>query len=279
MTAVQPITEVQPSQMVRYPLVSRRPRVAAVTPLAPTLVRITFTGEDLAGFTAPAPTDHVKLLFPGPDGTIAQPVMTSDGPRTPASGTVIARDYTPADFRPDGGVGPELDIDFVLHGDDGPASAWAARARPGDDLVVLGPRGSHLPPLGVTDAIIIADETALPAARRWIRHFSPEVSLMGLFTVADMAVSHYLDDVDGGRRSWFSGPERDSELEAALRSLAITESSFVFIAGEAGAVVPLRRYLRRELGLPREQVDAHGYWKRGTVNLDHHAPLDPTDPD
>ena len=38
-------------------------------------------------------------------------------------------------------------------------------------------------------------------------------------------------------------------------------------------------YLRRELGLPKEQVDAHGYWKKGEANLDHHAPLDPSDPD
>jgi NADPH-dependent ferric siderophore reductase len=51
------------------------------------------------------------------------------------------------------------------------------------------------------------------------------------------------------------------------------------MAGEATMLAPLRRYLRRELGLPAEQVSASGYWKRGIVNLDHHAPLDPSDPD
>lgn len=34
---------------------------------------------------------------------------------------------------------------------------------------------------------------------------------------------------------------------------------------------PIRRYLRRELGLPKQQVDVDGYWKKGTANLDHHS--------
>ena len=53
----------------------------------------------------------------------------------------------------------------------------------------------------------------------------------------------------------------------------------MFLAGEADILVPLRRYLRHELQLPAEQVSASGYWRRGIVNLDHHAPLDPSDPD
>lgn len=36
---------------------------------------------------------------------------------------------------------------------------------------------------------------------------------------------------------------------------------------------------RRRRVQARAQVDAHGYWKRGVVALDHHAPLDPSDPE
>ncbi|MBN9613092.1 MAG: SIP domain-containing protein, partial [Actinobacteria bacterium] len=52
-----------------------------------------------------------------------------------------------------------------------------------------------------------------------------------------------------------------------------------FLAGEATALIPLRRHLRRERELPKAQVDVHGYWKRGTAGHDHHAPVDPSDDD
>ena len=41
-------------------------------------------------------------------------------------------------------------------------------------------------------------------------------------------------------------------------------------AGEANALKPIRRYLRRELGLSKDQVEVDGYWKKGDANLDHH---------
>lgn len=270
------MTGVHEAELVRYPLRLRWVQVSRVVQVAPTLVRVTLTGDELEGFHAPAPADHIKAFFPDSDGAIAVPTFTPEGPRPPAQGTVLARDYTPLRFRPEG---PELDIDFVLHGDDGPASAWASRAEPGTKLAFAGPRGSHLPPEGVGKAIIVADETGLPAALRWIEHYSPEVPVTGLFTVAHEETASYLDEVAGAERHWFTGAERDERLEQKLRSLEITDDTFVFLAGEAGAIVALRRYLRRELGLSKTQVDAHGYWKKGVINLDHHAPLDPDDAD
>lgn len=270
------MSTIRASEVVRYPLRVRHVHVAATERLAPSMVRITFAGDSLEGFTAPAPSDHVKMFFPDSDGRLATPTVVDDRPVPPETGTVLARDYTPLRFRADAG---ELDVDFVLHGDDGPASAWAARAEAGSPLAFAGPRGSHLPPDGVRDAVVVADETALPAARRWIQHYVPEVSVTGLFCVADPGVTGYLDDVEGGSRTWLTGPDRASEVLELLRALTITGSTFVFLAGEAGMIMPLRRYLRHELKLPREQVDAHGYWKQGTINLDHHAPLDPSDPD
>ncbi|WP_431521128.1 SIP domain-containing protein [Citricoccus muralis] len=40
-------------------------------------------------------------------------------------------------------------------------------------------------------------------------------------------------------------------------------------ACSAPALKPIRRYLCREIGLPKDQVDVDGYWKKGTANLDH----------
>lgn len=280
----------------RHGLKIRRLRVTRSETVAPGMQRVTLSGDDLVGFTAPAPADHVKLFFPGPDGTIVHPTLVDDRPQRPEHGTVISRDYTPAGFREHGESGaPEIDLDFYLHGaggaagtggaadaaHDAPAANWAANAAPGDELVVAGPRGSHLPPRDIDSLLIIADETALPAARRWIAAY-PDAPVTCLLTLSSAATATYLDEVSEREHlstQLFSGHDAAGCLEGALRSSSITERTLVFLAGEATTLVPLRRYLRRELGLPKEQVDAHGYWKRGEANLDHHAPIDPSDPD
>lgn len=270
---------------VMHELKRRRLTVLRTELVAPRMRRITLGGDDLEGFVTLAPGDHVKAFFPDPaTGVVSAPEFVDGRLRMPeGAGEVISRDYTPLEFRPDAPGGPELDIDFVLHSDEfhsGPAASWAANARPGDELQVGGPRGSLTPPAEATAAILVADESALPAAARWLDTFSGH-PVTALLSIEDPGTASYFDgrDTAGHELRWFSGEDREARIEDALRGLAIDETTLVFIAGEAGWLVPLRRYLRRELGLPKEQVDAHGYWKRGEVNLDHHAPLDPSDPD
>ncbi len=64
-----------------------------------------------------------------------------------------------------------------------------------------------------------------------------------------------------------------------LRAQDVDADTFVWAAGEATALIPVRRWLKAEAGLPKENLSLHGYWKRGEAGLDHHAPLDPADPD
>jgi len=279
-------------ESIRHPLAVRRAAVAAVRPLTPTMVRITLAGSELDGFVSAGPADHVKVFFPDPaTGVLTAPTVTAEGTQRPAEGTIISRDYTPLAFRAEGD-GPELDLDFVLHGDDGPASAWAARAEPGEQLAIAGPRGSRLVPPEMERLVIVADETALPATARWLRLAPSSVPVTGILDVADESVEDYfetgcldtgyLDAEQRGRASfeWLYRRDGLGQLDEALRSLGpIDERTYVFLAGEATALIPLRRYLRRQLGLPADQVSASGYWKRGIVNLDHHTPLDPADPD
>ncbi|MBG6237574.1 NADPH-dependent ferric siderophore reductase [Mycetocola sp. CAN_C7] len=77
------------------------------------------------------------------------------------------RTYTVRNPRP--AVG-EVDIDFVLHGDGGPASAWASTASPGDEIVIVGPDGRSEQRGGIEwkpgearVVLLAGDETALPA--------------------------------------------------------------------------------------------------------------------
>jgi NADPH-dependent ferric siderophore reductase len=68
----------------------------------------------------------------------------------------------------------EVDIDFVLHGETGPASRWALRAQPGEPMQILAPDSRYSaseaggfewkPPQLLRRLLLVADSTALPAA-------------------------------------------------------------------------------------------------------------------
>ncbi|HEU4808795.1 MAG TPA: siderophore-interacting protein [Homoserinimonas sp.] len=269
---------IQSGIVVRHELAIRNLSVTATRKLTPGYVRITLSGADLVGFTSSGPTDHSKLFFPDPaTGAISAPRLVDGSMQRPVDGTITVRDFTPRAFRD--GTAPEVDFDFFLHGD-GPASAWAATAAVGDPLVVAGPRGSRMPPSGISRVILAADETALPALARWIESVPDDVEIVAFATVANESDAAYLEPahVNRARLVWIDN--RPDALENAFRAYGpISDDTFVWAAGEATSLIPIRRYLRRELGLPAAQVKVDGYWKQGEAGRDHHAPVDPTDPE
>ncbi|HEY5223001.1 MAG TPA: siderophore-interacting protein [Microbacteriaceae bacterium] len=286
---------------VRHELTVRHLRVLARRELTPSMVRITLGGieqsggDSLDGFVNLGPSDHVKVFFPDPaTGIVTAPSIGADGVHRPTHGIVISRDYTPRAFRVAAdGASAELDIDFVLHGtpggrarnetaDGGPASAWAAAASVGDALAIAGPRGSRLAPDDAARAVLIADETALPAFSRWLELLPATTLITAILDVANEDEEDYLTDAQRTRASveWTYREDGPGQLEESVRSLgSIDSDTYVWAAGEAATLLPIRRHLRNTLGLGREQLTVEGYWRRGVTNLDHHAPLDPSDPD
>ncbi|AWB89423.1 siderophore-interacting protein [Salinibacterium hongtaonis] len=256
--------------------------VSRVTRIGASFVRITLTGDSLATFSSTGPADHVKVFFADPaTGVLSVPVMTPEGPRRPEGGVVVSRDYTPRAFRPATEDSPaELDLDFVVHGSDAPASSWAEAAAPGDSLTIAGPRGSRPAPTGMKRVVLGADETALPSVSRWISQLPESVEIFAFVELSHDSDAVYLSPADVNRAHVIWLPKGESALERAIRNLGpIEDDTYVWVAGEAGALVPIRRYLRRELGLPASQVKVDGYWKSGEAGRDHHAPIDESDPE
>lgn len=244
--------------LVRHEPVQRSLVVSNIAELSPGFRRITVNGNGLDGFVSVGATDHVKVFF----------------------GDDIRRDYTPRAFRSSTeDIPAELDIDFFLHGD-GAASRWASSVSRGDEVKISGPRGSHLPPSGATRFILCADESGLPALARWIEMLPGDSEIFGFVELGNPSDAAYLDPdhVHKARVIWLEKSE--GALERAIRGIGfIDDGTFVWMGGEATTLVPLRRYLRRELSLPLAQVKIDGYWKRGESGRDHHAPIDPSDPD
>lgn len=149
------------------------------TQISPSMVRFTFTGPQVAQMATYAPDQRIKLFFPSNGGSLdalfnAVQQETHDWYEAyralPEAQRPAMRTYTIRALRADCA---EVDVEFVLHGDNGPASRWAMNARPGDRLAMTAPvtdaPGPPLgfewkPPKGVRRILIIADETAVPAA-------------------------------------------------------------------------------------------------------------------
>jgi NADPH-dependent ferric siderophore reductase len=252
-----PLSATRSREVVRHELRLRTLTVASKRALTAHITRITLTGADLEGFSSVGPEDHVKVLFPAPPGER------------------IARDYTPAVHRADTG---ELDLDFVIHGDNGPASVWAAQAAVGDSISIGGPRGSRLAPSGYRRVVLLADEASAPAMARWMEATRWESEVIAFVQSDDPAILDY--PFPTGERVALTAIRPGSEAAlVALGGLHLDDDTYIWAAGEATALIPVRRYLRRELALDPSRVKVDGYWKLGIAEMDHHAPLDPEDPE
>ncbi|GAB94937.1 NADPH-dependent ferric siderophore reductase [Kineosphaera limosa] len=259
-----------------FDLRARRITVTEVIRLSQRMMRVRFTGPDLEDFPTVAPEDHVKLFFDKDAGGAVRMPQLQNGRWSPAEYTF--RDYTVRAFEPQG---PFLDIDFVLHGH-GVAGPWAARARPGDELGMLGPRGAFLV-RDVCDWYVLAsDETALPALARWVEGLRAGVPVTAVVEVQDAGDEIAIDTAADLDLRWLhrgdAEPGTTSLLEQAVRGLELPDGDgFVWVAGESMSIKPLRRYLSRELRLDRDSWDVDGYWRRGAANHDHHAEDDDED--
>jgi NADPH-dependent ferric siderophore reductase len=148
--------------------------VRAVRRLSPSFLRVTFTGADLDECAPNGSDQRIKVLLPVPGRGMADCPFGSadwygdwralpDGRRNPI------RTYTVRAHRPEL---RELDVDFVLHGATGPASAWAERAAVGDEAALIAPDARFpgdtggvewRPPADAGCLLIAGDETAVPA--------------------------------------------------------------------------------------------------------------------
>ncbi|MDQ0991046.1 NADPH-dependent ferric siderophore reductase [Streptomyces sp. V3I7] len=155
-------------------------QVARTRRLGPSLVRVTFAGPDLRAFHSDGRDQSLSLFLPQPgQSEPVVPVELGDGwwqgwRELPDDVRAVMRSYTLRALRRDP---DEIDIDFALHGVGpgaptlaGPASRWAADARAGDRVLLLGPvvadnRAIRFRPPEDADLVVLwGDETAVPAA-------------------------------------------------------------------------------------------------------------------
>lgn len=145
----------------------------AIIPLSPSLARFVFTSEEVAQMHTLAADQRIKMFFPSANGQ--PPQLPKHGSwqearrGLDAQSTPPMRTYTLRALRREA---LEVDVDFVLHGVNGPASTWATQACIGDRLQMVAPNfafdgdpGGYewQPPKAMRALLLVGDETALPA--------------------------------------------------------------------------------------------------------------------
>jgi NADPH-dependent ferric siderophore reductase len=238
-------------------------RTSSVTPH---MIRVVLGGPGLAGFPAGQFTDHyVKLLFPPAGATYGVPYDVEQvRAELPREQWPVTRTYTVRSWDPEAG---ELAIDFVHHGDEGIAGPWAAAARPGDRIQLMGPGGGYVPDAEADWHLLAGDEAALPAIAVALERLPAGARALVFAEVAGPAEEQAeLSAPPGVDLVWVHrGDAAPGEaLVAAVRAAELPAGTgHVFVHGEAAAVRELRRHLRVERGLDPRSASISGYWRRG----------------
>ena len=293
---------------VRAPRPSYRPfavSVARVQRLSTNFTRVTFTGPDLHEFGTAGLDQRIKIVLPLPGvGVSAFPRNDSwyetwrdlpDERRNPI------RTYTVRHARPEH---REVDIDFVTHGDAGPASRWVRAANVGDEVAIVGPVaagdnpnvGIEWAPGNANTVLLAGDETAAPAICAILSALPRTARGCAYIEVPEAGDAHETNAPDGVTVTWLprNGAGHGSALDTAVRGwtarfitahhggtdlpdIDIDESIlwevpdgsaldgelYAWLAGEAGVIKRLRRFLVSEVGIDRRQVAFMGYWRDG----------------
>jgi NADPH-dependent ferric siderophore reductase len=254
---------------VPYPIRIRTMEVRGTRRVGAGLIRVTLGGDGHAGFESHSPDEHVKLIFPDGDGTLRLPVENGamlDWPRP----FPVSREYTVRRYDAEAG---ELDLDIALH-PGGLGSDWAEAVEPGERIRVAGPPGGLIVPHTYDRYLLAGDITALPAIARWLEELPRTAAGWAFVEVRDASEEIPLVAPEDVEVRWLHRGDvpagRSDRLERAVRAVPIPDGDrlYVWLAGEATTLTPLRRWVKHDLGLGPEDSDVTGYWKRGVADFD-----------
>ncbi|KJV49568.1 iron utilization protein [Pantoea sp. BL1] len=278
--------------------------------LTPSLMSCVFTGDQVAQMKMDGPDQRIKLLLPSSSGLASD--LTESGAwwdqlkSIPAEQRPILRTYT---LRHVNATERKMDVEFVIHGIEGPASAWVLSASPGDSLQIVAPNREHEASSGgyewkpdpeVERALIIADETALPAVKGILAQMAempsppqtqvfqevplekdvvdlskyafaevfwlPRDKLNTVHGEALLAAVREQAVIPADTINTFHDCAYESEQEDLWQSAESMNKRFHgWVAAESSTVKHIRHYLVGERNIEKTLVSFMAYWSKGKV--------------
>lgn len=244
------------------------PRVLTVKEafrLTPNMIRVVFSGPELDGFPEGREGANCKIMIPD-DGEDRDAFVM----RLAAGPQPVRRTYTVRSYD---AVRQEMAIDFVAHGDSGPACRWANHAKPGDFLGFAGPGPVKVARFEADWYLIAADPSAIPVAAATLEAMPRDAKGVAIFEVTTAEDRQEIDAPDGVKMHWLVHPDphaSSTAQEELIRSLEWPDGRVqTCIAGESGVIKSLRAFLHQEKALPRDDTYISGYWKIGLIEDEH----------
>lgn len=223
-------------------------RSASVTP---NMFRVTLGGAGMASFPDDQAGGYVKLMVPDA-----------------AAGRPLARTYTVRYQRED-----EIDIDFALHEDSGPATRWALAAQAGDMIGVGGPGPKKMVDHQADWVLLAGDMTALPAISVNIESLPAHATGHAAIEITDEADIQPLSAPEGLDIQWLVNPQPGAKSHLLIdhvKCLPWREGrASAWAACEFNSMRQLRDYLRTDRQLGTDALYISSYWKYGS-NEDSH---------
>ncbi|SHN24820.1 siderophore-interacting protein [Cryptosporangium aurantiacum] len=253
-------------------------RVLRREQISPHFGRVTLGRGDVERFVPMGFDQWFRLFIPVSDGSLA---------RAPQKLNTIAllrylavskterpalRNYSVRDFREDGPDGPELDVDFVLHGSAaegtaGPAATWASTCTEDDPVAIIDEGVGFNPPDGLNRVRLVADESGLPAVAGILRSLPADATGEAIIEVPSEEDRQPLSGPDGVEVTWVVRPDHhDVPGRAALAAASALplpgEPFYGWVVGEQNLPTGLRRHWVSQ-GVPKNHIMFCGYWRVG----------------
>lgn len=230
--------------------------------ITPHYIRIILEGDDLSVYKNANVGDNNKIVIPLDKN---KPLELPEG-KPNASSDYAVRTYTMRALDIEKG---EMAVDFVMHGETGPASTWAIQAKNGDELGVLMKEKSK-PLFVVSDYyFFIGDHTALPIISVMLEELPANAKGDVILEVFDEEDVIDLIKPEGITIKWLfnATPGIASELSSEFDKLNIASvnNKFVFTAAEYHSVQEIQQKLRAITNLDRKHWYAYSYWKNGVA--------------
>jgi NADPH-dependent ferric siderophore reductase len=233
--------------------------------LSPHTVRLTAGGPGFDALRMNEFTDkYAKIIFADPVLGLTPPYdLAALRESLPPDQRPVTRTYT---LRRADAARQQLEIDFVVHGDEGIAAPWAAHAEPGDVLTMSGAGGAYRPDPGLDWHLFAGDESALPAICSALEALPGDARGVAYLETCDPG--EYLDATppSGMEVIWLHRPQPGSQprllADALLTGPWLSGQVGVFAHGERESMKAIRSALRARLG-DADQLSLSGYWASG----------------